>query len=118
MDTPVGRQTDALDFLTALAETPYRYDFYQTLRRLECLNRDKPRWGEAQRPADEPIRLGQAPDLAFAPAALASFTQEDGQRPELLIHLFGLLGPNGPLPLHLTEYARERLIHAGDPTLV
>ena len=31
--------------------------------------------------------------------------------------LFGLLGPNGPLPLHLTEYARERLRHAGDPTL-
>src|SRR5690606_19391018 len=27
---------------------------------------------------------------------------------------FGLFGPNGPLPLHLTEYARERLIHHGD----
>jgi type VI secretion system protein ImpH len=32
------------------------------------------------------------------------------------VRLFGLLGPNGPLPLHLTEYARERLRHAGDPT--
>jgi type VI secretion system protein ImpH len=30
--------------------------------------------------------------------------------------LFGLFGPNGPLPIHLTEYARERLQHAGDPT--
>ncbi len=30
---------------------------------------------------------------------------------------FGLFGPNGPLPIHLTEYARERLHHAGDRTL-
>jgi type VI secretion system protein ImpH len=34
------------------------------------------------------------------------------------VRLFGLLGPNGPLPLHLTEYARERLRNAGDPTFV
>jgi len=33
------------------------------------------------------------------------------------VRLFGLLGPNGPLPLHITEYARERLRNAGDPTL-
>ena len=31
--------------------------------------------------------------------------------------LFGLLGPNGVLPLHLTEYARERVTHHGDHTL-
>ena len=29
--------------------------------------------------------------------------------PRLEQRFFGLLGPNGPLPLHLTEYARERL---------
>jgi type VI secretion system protein ImpH len=33
------------------------------------------------------------------------------------VRLFGLFGPNGPLPLHITEYARERLRHANDPTL-
>ena len=33
------------------------------------------------------------------------------------MRLFGLLGPNGPLPLHITEYARERMRHAGDQTL-
>ena len=35
--------------------------------------RDKPRWGDALRPVDEPVRLGQDPDLSFAPAPLASF---------------------------------------------
>ena len=80
--------------------------------------RDKPRWGDALRPVDEPVRLGQDPDLSFAPAPLASFELgQDGAPPRLQVRLFGLLGPNGPLPLHLTEYARERLRHAGDPTL-
>ena len=44
-------------------------------------------------------------------------TGRDGRPPRLQVRLFGLLGPNGPLPIHLTEYARERLRHAGDPTL-
>jgi hypothetical protein len=32
--------------------------------------------------------------------------------PKLFVNFFGLMGPNGPLPIHLTEYARERLQHA------
>lgn len=30
---------------------------------------------------------------------------------------FGLFGPNGPLPLHLTEFVRERQRNVGDQTL-
>jgi type VI secretion system protein ImpH len=118
MDAAMGREADTLTFFRALADAPYRHDFYQTLRRLECLYGDKPRWGRALRPVDEPVRLGQDPDLAFAPAPLASFDPgHDGQTPRLQVRLFGLLGPNGPLPIHITECARERLRHAGDPTL-
>ena len=113
----MGRETDAVAFFAALAEAPYRYDFYQTLRRLECLYDTKPRWGQALRPIDEPVRLGQDPDLSFAPAPLASFEAKDGRPPRLQVRLFGLFGPNGPLPLHITEYVRERLRIAGDPTL-
>ena len=118
MGATMGRETDALAFFAALAEAPYRYDFYQTLRRLECLYDDKPRWGRALRPVDEPVRLGQDPDLSFAPAPLASFEAgEDGGRRGCRCGCSACSGPNGPLPLHLTEYARERLRHAGDPTL-
>ena len=117
MGSPMGRETDALGFFAALAESPHRYDFYQVLRRLECLHPDKPRWGKALRPIEEPVRLGQDPDLSFAPAPLASFEVDGGRPPRLQVRLFGLFGPNGPLPLHLTEYARERLRVAGDPTL-
>jgi type VI secretion system protein ImpH len=117
MGATVGDETDALDFIASLAEAPYQYDFYQTLRRLECLHREKPRWGRALRPIDEPLRLGQDPDLSFAPAALASVERREGRVPRLQVKLFGLFGPNGPLPIHITEYARQRLYNAGDPTL-
>jgi type VI secretion system protein ImpH len=118
MGATVGRETNPLVFFAALSEAPYRHDFYQTLRRLECLYEGKPRWGHARRPTDEPVRLGQDPDLSFAPAPLASFeTSRAGKPPRLQVRLFGLFGPNGPLPLHITEYARERLRLAGDPTL-
>jgi len=113
----MGRETDTVDFFTALAAAPYRYDFYQTLRRLECLHVNKPRWGEALRPVDEPVRLGQDPDLAFAIAPLASFETAGGRPARLQVRLFGLCGPNGPLPIHLTDYIRERLRVAQDPTL-
>jgi len=117
MGAALGRSPDAVAFLTALAETPERFDFYESLRRLECLSADRPRWGEALRPSDEEVRFGQDPDLSFAPAPLASFHPGEGGRPgRLQVRLFGLLGPNGPLPLHITEYARERLRNAGDPT--
>jgi type VI secretion system protein ImpH len=116
MGATMGRETDALEFLSSLAAAPYQYDFYQVLRRLECLYDDKPRLGRALRPVDEPVRLGQDPDMSFAPAPLASCDVQ-ARPPRLQVRLFGLLGPNGPLPLHITEYARERLRNAGDPTL-
>ena len=35
----------------------------------------------------------------------------------MLVHFFGLFGPDGPLPLHLTEYARDRSRNHRDPSL-
>ena len=109
---------DRLDFLRELGEKPYRHDFYQTLRRIECLFPDKPRLGEALRPADEAVRFAQEASLSFAEAPIVAFEPaSDGLPPRLVQRIFGLFGPNGPLPLHLSEYARERLLHHGDATL-
>jgi type VI secretion system protein ImpH len=119
MEGAMRRTPDPLSFFRAIAEKPFAYDFYQTLRRIECLHPDKPRLGQGRRPADEAIRLGQLPNMDFAPAPLTAFRlPEDGRPGKLDVSFFGLLGPNGPLPLHLTEHARDRLYHAGDPTFV
>lgn len=108
---------DTVDRLQAFEDKPHEFDYFSLLRHLECLYQDKPRLGEAARPADEPVRLGQEPSLAFAPSALAAFRVGDGSRPHRLSqYFFGLFGANGPLPLHLTEYAREREKNERDPT--
>jgi len=112
-----GRAPARLALFAALAQAPWRFDFFQALRRIEGLFADKPRLGRALRPGDEPVRLSQEASVAFAPSTLSACETRDGRPPRLEQRFFGLLGANGPLPLHVTEYARERLIHNGDPTL-
>jgi len=110
---------DRVAFFRRMAEEPFKLDFYQVLRRIECFYPDKPRLGKGMRPVDEPIRLAQEPSMSFAPATLSAFAPATATRAgRLEQRFFGLLGPNGPLPLHLTEHARERMFHAGDPTFV
>ena len=110
----MNARRDAL--FAALREAPWEHDFFALLRRLEALHPQAPRIGHALRPAQEPVRLGQDPELDFAPAPLSSFGHEGkAAAPRLGVRFFGLLGPQGPMPLHLTEYVRERL-RAHDPT--
>jgi type VI secretion system protein ImpH len=105
--------------LTRIAAEPWRYDFFHALRWIESRHLDKPRFGTARKPVDEPVRLGQTADLSFAPSALHAVAPATAQsKPRIEVRFFGLFGPNGPLPYHLTEYARERLMHHGDATLV
>lgn len=119
MGTPMRKSTDPLIYFRSLAEKPYNFDFFQSLRRIEALFPDKPRFGQALRPAEEPVRLGQEASMAFAPATLSAFElPAAGRQARMLVRFFGMLGPNGPLPFHLTEYARERLLHKGDATFI
>lgn len=99
------------------AEGPEGFDFFQVLRRLEVFYRNRPRLGASVRPSEEPIRLGQDPSLAFPAGALSSFSFRSQRVPRLGVAFLGLFGPNGPLPLHLTEYARERQRNVGDRTV-
>ena len=102
----------------ALRHSPYAFSFFQALRRFECEYPQQPRLGQTLHPKQDRIRLGQDPSLAFAASTLASFRQDKQHpAPRLGVHFFGLLGPNGPLPLHLSEVVHERLHNAQDTTL-
>ena len=101
----------------ALGEAPRQHDFFAVMRHVEALRPERPRIGAALRPAQEVIRLGQDPELDFAPSALESFSAGARSAPRLGVRFFGLLGPQGPMPLHFTEYVRERLRSRGDATL-
>lgn len=110
MQNPVSR----LDALTSDASS---YDFFAALRLLECAHPDRPRIGESARPQDDAVRFGQKPSLAFTPSALAELRFGAHGTAHLDVNFFGLTGANGPLPQHLTDYVRDRLRNANDPTL-
>ena len=109
---------DPVALFARLQERPWRYGFYQAMRWVECAHPDKPRLGESRRPADDPIRVGQEPSMSFATSTLSEFGRSPrAPAPRLEVRCFGLLGPNGPLPLHLTEFARDRMRNSRDYTL-
>lgn len=107
--------TDRLSQLLADVQAqPWAHDFYALLRRIDTLHPALPRTGAARRPQQEALRLAQRVELDFAPAPLALLEPRPGAAPRLSVRFFGLLGPHGPLPLHLTEYVRDRRHHHGD----
>jgi type VI secretion system protein ImpH len=93
-----------------LAAEPWRFDFHRAMRLLECRFAERPRLGRSRLPGEDGWRLGQQPTTSFAPTSIAAvLPATDARPPLLLVYLFGLLGPNGPMPLHLSEYVLERL---------
>ena len=101
-----------------LQEDPYSFSFLNAVRMLECIHSDKPRLGSSQRATDDPVRLSHGPSLAFESSTITSFELGKGDEVSRLESRFlGLFGPNGPLPLHLTEYTRDRIRHSGDRSL-
>jgi type VI secretion system protein ImpH len=112
--TPSQRE----EMLGPLGAEPERFTLFAALRLLEQVFASHPRLGEARRAADEPVRLGQAPTLAFAPTEVSAFAPGRDDLPRLEQYSFGVFGPNGALPLHLTEQAYEGRRHREDSTLV
>ncbi|PWG63265.1 type VI secretion system baseplate subunit TssG [Sediminicurvatus halobius] len=100
--------------LRDLEQRPYRYTLFAALRVVETAHPAMPRLGHSRRPAEDPVRIAQRPTLRFAPGEVTAFRPGTPHRVEC--ESFGLFGPNGPLPLHLTEYADERLRQERDPT--
>ncbi|MDN5865688.1 MAG: type VI secretion system baseplate subunit TssG [Gammaproteobacteria bacterium] len=97
-----------------MERAPYRYSLFAALRLLEAGAAEQPRLGESRHPCEDSVRVSQRPSLRFAPADVVSYAR--GQPDRLVCESFGLFGPNGPLPLHLTEHADERARQHQDPT--
>lgn len=117
--TSPARAAEIDAFLDRVSEAPHEFDLWHLLRWIDAHNADGPPLGRSPRPRLEPLRIGQEPSLAFAPAQLHACDRAGERGPARLTILgFGLFGPNGPLPIHLTEFARERLRAHGDRTFV
>jgi type VI secretion system protein ImpH len=126
------------DLLRELSSKPWAYDFFAAVRRIEASvgassqdGRGVPGFGKSNFAHQDPVRFCQQPSLAFAASTLAALERgvvgspggdqstigAPGQKPtRLFVNFMGLLGPNGPMPLHLTEFARDRERHHQDHT--
>ncbi|MBL1437523.1 MAG: type VI secretion system baseplate subunit TssG [Rhodobacteraceae bacterium] len=105
------KKTGDLSRFEAFKEHPEKYHIFQALRLIEAAYADTPRLGRSRRPKQDAVRLKQRIDMSFASSTVARFVPQDeqtGEPGELAQYMFGLFGPNGPLPLHLTEYAYNR----------
>ncbi|EBA14504.1 hypothetical protein RSK20926_01502 [Roseobacter sp. SK209-2-6] len=102
-----------------LVDAPEKHHVFQALRILEAHFDEAPRLGESRRPREDALRLGQEAELAFPPSTIADFKPASAAGPARLTNrFFGLFGPQGPLPLHLTGYARDRQRNHRDSTMV
>jgi type VI secretion system protein ImpH len=83
------------------------FDFFELLRRLE---RRGGLFGHSGRPDREPARLGQHVRLAFSVQDVVEFLEPTDKAPaRVTVANLGLLGPEGPMPLHLTRWVLDRL---------
>lgn len=105
------------DLAVKLQKEPYKFGFFHALRSIECAYDDKPLIGQSKRPADDPVRFAQEVTLAFEPATISQYLPaKAGKAARLTEYFFGLFGPNGPMPLHITEYVKSRMHNNHDHT--
>jgi type VI secretion system protein ImpH len=113
-----GNKTEALSLLEEMRREPYRFGFFSAVRRVNCGFPEMALTGAAYHPVDDPVRFGQTPYTSFAPSTLSSLEFDAANDvPRLSQNFLGLFGPNGPMPVHLTEFARDRLRHHHDATI-
>ncbi|CDX60457.1 conserved hypothetical protein [Mesorhizobium plurifarium] len=83
------------------------FDFFELLRRLEQRRGLFGHSGTADR---EPARLGQHVRLSFSARDVVKFQDASEKAPaRVTVANLGLLGPEGPMPLHLTRWVLDRL---------
>lgn len=112
-----GPPSDRLALLDSVSREPWRYGLLSLIRRLDCMDAGAPGTGQSVKPAQDPVRFSQEPFNEFAPATITGVvTDKTSETPRLVQTFFGLFGPDGPLPTHLTEVARDRARQHGDPT--
>lgn len=118
MATGEGARAVDLTLYAQLLANPQSFHLFQALRIIEAQHRDRPRLGQSRRSAQDPVRLGQEAELAFPTSTISDLKPGEDGTMHLTNRTFGLFGPQGPLPLHLTEYARNRRRNERDGTLI
>jgi type VI secretion system protein ImpH len=112
--TAEAAATPPARFLRNLEAEPWRFDYFAVLRHLERRNQDRPRISDSAARREEFVRLGQDPYMDFPASNLARVVHGDNKPLKLFVKFLGLLGPQGALPLALTEESYHYLLAQDD----
>ena len=100
-------------------DNPGEWNVFQVIRRLDSVDKSKPRVGTSHYPSDDSVRFGQKVTLAFSPNDVASYKYNGDSIPSSMeLNCSGTLGSNGPLSLQLTEHVYQRSKHSRDNTFI
>jgi type VI secretion system protein ImpH len=94
----------AVNPLDHIEREPHFFDLFSVLRMLERENAHRPRIGENDVLRDELVRMSQDPYFTFPASNLAAF-ERHGDNWRMTIRFIGQFGPQGALPLAVTEEA-------------
>ena len=104
------------DIERVLGEEPYRFEFFQAVRLLERVLRDRAAPGRFVNPQTEAVRFAVHNTNAFPASQIQSLTWREGRPPLMVVNFMGLTGPEGVLPLYYTQFVAER-VRARDTAL-
>ena len=96
-----------------LLDEPYRFEFFQAVRLLEKIFREKKPVGGESLPHEEIVRFRSRLSLEFPASQIQEFKETfdehtEEEKLEMFINFMGMVGPSGVMPIHYTELAMER----------
>jgi len=97
-----------------LIAEPWRFDFFNVLRRFEREHPQKPRIGDSATLGDEFLVVTQNPYMEFPASTLEGAGLDGAGRMRLIARFLGMFGPQGALPLTTTEESYIWLLERDD----
>ncbi|MDK9695585.1 MAG: type VI secretion system baseplate subunit TssG [Siculibacillus sp.] len=93
-----------------ISADPAGTDWFNLMRLIERSHPEAPRIGDAAAIREEYTRLGQNPFFVFPASNVESHERDAAGRHRVLVRFLGLLGPQGALPLAVTDEAHSWLL--------
>lgn len=92
-----------------LRTEPWSFRFFQAVRLLERIQRNRISVGRFVHPSKEVVRFEANSATGFPASQIQEILWSTSGAPVMVINFFGLTGPSGVMPLYYSELIRERL---------
>jgi type VI secretion system protein ImpH len=118
MNTVVAEETTtmAAALEQRIFNEPWAFAFFQAVRLMKLLTPERKTPGNFGDPAEEAVRFIAHASVSFPASEIQALEKRVDAPPLMCVNFMGLFGPVGVLPVHYTQFIRDR-IRAGDRTL-